>query len=155
MDFEWTPEQLSLREELRSFLSVEMTPSIVADADEGYSREFSRKMGQRGLIGLPWPTEYGGRGLGHMERLIYSEEMLLSGAPISHHLVAERQMGPSIIMVGTEEQKQQFLPPIARRRARRRHRLQRARHRLRPRRPHDPRSPGRRRLRRERRKGLE
>ena len=114
MDFEWTPEQLSLRQELRSFLSAEMTPSIVANADEGYSRDFSRKMGQRGLIGLPWPTEYGGRGFGHMERLIYSEEMLLSGAPISHHLVAERQMGPSIIMVGTEEQKQQFLPPIAR-----------------------------------------
>ena len=114
MDFDWTPEQEELRRELRSFLAAELTPSILASADDGYSREFSRKMGQRGIIGLPWPQEYGGRGLGHIERLIYSEEMLLSGAPISHHLVAERQMGPSIIMVGTDEQKERFLPPIAR-----------------------------------------
>jgi alkylation response protein AidB-like acyl-CoA dehydrogenase len=115
MDFSWTPEQQAFRQELRVFLNAELTPEMRRlGAEDGASQEFSRRMGRRGLIGLPWPKEYGGRGLGHLERLIYSEEMLLSGAPIGYHHNAERQMGPSIIMVGTEEQKREFLPRIAR-----------------------------------------
>ena len=114
MDFEWTPEQQRFRQEIRSFLHSELTPELRGEGVDDYAPEFSRKMGQRGLIGLAWPQEYGGRGLGPMERLIYTEEMLLSGAPIGYHHVAERQMGPSIIMVGTDEQKERFLPAIAR-----------------------------------------
>ena len=113
MDFTWTPEQQAFRQEIHDFLARELTPELRA-AEEGSSREFSRKLGQRGWIGLPWPKEYGGQGLGHMERLIYSEEMHLSGAPIGYHHIAERQMGPSIIMVGTDEQREEYLPRIAR-----------------------------------------
>ncbi|MBI4337477.1 MAG: acyl-CoA dehydrogenase family protein [Chloroflexi bacterium] len=112
MDFSWTPEQQRFRQELHDFILREM-PSGSERGEEGHSPEFSRKLGKAGWIGSSWPVEYGGRGLGAMERLIYSEEMVLTGAPIGYHHIAERQMGPSIIMFGTEEQKRSFLPRIA------------------------------------------
>lgn len=117
MDFSFTPEQERFRQEIRSFLRETLTPDFLAsipEEREGFSREFSKRLGERGLIGLPWPKEYGGKELGYIERLIYDEEMVLHQAPRAYHHTAERQMGPSIIMFGTPEQKRTFLPAIAR-----------------------------------------
>ena len=115
MDFRWTPDQQEFRQEIRAFLDQELPREARSPvAEEGRSPEFSRKLGQKGWIGLAWPKEYGGRGLGYLDRLIYAEEMVLSGAPIGYHHVAERQMGPSLIQFGSHEQKRFFLPLIAR-----------------------------------------
>ncbi|MCS7207854.1 MAG: acyl-CoA dehydrogenase family protein [Dehalococcoidia bacterium] len=118
MDFRFTPQQEAFRQEIRSWLAQELTPEMrqqyVAAGGEGFSREFSRKLGQKGWIGLAWPKEYGGQALGYIERTIYLEEMLLAAAPIAYHHFADRQMGPSIMMFGTEEQKRFFLPRIVR-----------------------------------------
>jgi len=117
MDFRFTPEQERLRQELREFILREVPQEVREDPTLGENmvdREFSRKMGQRGWIGISWPKEYGGAGLGPIERLIYNEEIILNRAPVGYHLVAERQMGPTIIMFGSEEQKAFFLPRIAR-----------------------------------------
>ncbi|MBI4234536.1 MAG: acyl-CoA dehydrogenase family protein [Chloroflexi bacterium] len=114
MEFRWTPEQETFRGEIRGFLARELPAHRASGDEEGGSREFSRKLGQKGWIGLAWPREFGGKGLGYMERLIYAEEMVLSGAPIGYHHNAERQMGPSIIMFGTDEQRAEFLPRITR-----------------------------------------
>jgi len=123
MDFSFTPEQERFRQEIREFLRQEITPEFRRQLEEeageewqlrGHSLEFSRKLGQKGWIGLAWPKEYGGQGLGYIERLIYDEEMSLGEAPTAYHHAAERQFGPSIILHGTEEQKREFLPRIAR-----------------------------------------
>jgi len=121
MDFGFTPEQERYRQEIRDFLLQELTPEFqrqlveeTGEEDSRYSSEFSRKLGQKGWIGLAWPKEYGGQGLGYIERLIYDEEMSLAKAPTGYHHVAERQFGPSITLHGTEEQKREFLPKIAR-----------------------------------------
>jgi len=119
MDFAFTPEQERLRQELRDFLDRELTPEIMESLDyrpeEGLcSREFSRRMGQAGWIGAGWPREYGGRGLGPVERTIITEELVYRRAPIAYHYTAERQFGPSLMLVGTPEQKAFFLPRIAR-----------------------------------------
>ncbi len=120
MDLNFTPKQEEFRQEIREFLKQELTPDFWArlseesDDDSKVSLEFSKKLGEKGWIGLAWPKEYGGRDLGYIERLIYEEEMTLARAPIGHHHVAERQMGPSIIRFGTEEQRSGFLPQIAR-----------------------------------------
>jgi alkylation response protein AidB-like acyl-CoA dehydrogenase len=66
----------------------------------------------RGWIGLAWPKEFGGQELGHIERTIFTEEMTTYGAPTGYHFIAERQMGPSLIRQGTEEQKHEFLSKI-------------------------------------------
>jgi alkylation response protein AidB-like acyl-CoA dehydrogenase len=74
--------------------------------------EFSRKIGQRGWIGMTWPKEHGGHERSSMERYVVLEEMLAAGAPVALHWIADRQSGPLILRVGTEEQKR-ILPKIA------------------------------------------
>ena len=59
------------------------------------------------------PDEYGGQGRGYLERFVVTEELLVVGAPVAAHWIAERQIGPSLLRYGTEEQKQAFLPGIA------------------------------------------
>ncbi len=119
MDFAFTPQQDALRKELLSFLARELTPEFMAKLDyrpeEGqHSREFSRKMGQAGWIGASWPKEYGGRAVGPVERTMITEELVYRKAPVGYHFISERQFGPSIMQVGSVEQKAFFLSRIAR-----------------------------------------
>ena len=118
MRFSLTPEQEAFRQEIRDFLARELTPEFRRQAgaeggEHAVARAFSKKLAEKGWIGLSWPKEYGGAGLGHVERAIYNEEMVLNRVPRIHH-TAERQMGPSIIAYGTEEQKSYYLPRITR-----------------------------------------
>src|SRR6202795_252889 len=79
----------------------------------GHDREFSLKVGARGWIGMLWPKQYGGHERSALERYVVLEEMLAAGAPTSAHWVADRQSGPLLLRFGTEEQRQRFLPRIA------------------------------------------
>ena len=118
MDFVFTPEQEAFRAEVRGFLEDEIrngTFRPMCDGwIQGYSPEFTRKVAERGWIGLTWPKEYGGQGRSEIDRLILTEEMLRYGAPAACHWFADRQIGRSILAYGTEEQKQELLPPILR-----------------------------------------
>ncbi|MEE8352886.1 MAG: acyl-CoA dehydrogenase family protein, partial [Dehalococcoidales bacterium] len=118
MDFAFTPEQESFRQEVRDFLEAEISQGTFQPMCDGwiqgYSPEFTRKVAARGWIGLTWPKEYGGQGRSNIDRLILTEELLRYGAPAACHWFADRQIGRSIIAYGTEEQKQEFLPQILR-----------------------------------------
>jgi alkylation response protein AidB-like acyl-CoA dehydrogenase len=111
------PEAEKLREEVRDFLRVELA-QLPADQRArswgGFNREFSRKMGAQGWIGMTWPRSYGGHERSALERYVVLEETLAAGAPVSAHWVADRQSGPMLLRFGTEEQRQRFLPRIAR-----------------------------------------
>ena len=63
---------------------------------------------------MTWPKKYGGHERSALERYVMLEEMLAAGAPVSAHWVADRQSGPLLLRFGTEEQRQRFLPRIAR-----------------------------------------
>ena len=78
----------------------------------GYSRELSRELGQRGWIGMTWPAEHGGGGRTALERFVVTETLIEKGAPIAASWFADRQMGPTLIAYGSEDQKQRFLPGI-------------------------------------------
>lgn len=80
----------------------------------GYDLAISRDLGTHGLLGLSWPTEYGGAGLPAVARLAVTEELLRAGAPIAAHWTAERQIGPAIIHYGNERLKSEILPGIIR-----------------------------------------
>ena len=80
----------------------------------GRNPELSRALGDAGFIGMTWPKQYGGAERSQLERYVVTEELLAAGAPTAFHWFADRQIGPSILRYGTEEQKQRFLPPIAR-----------------------------------------
>ena len=115
MDFRFTAEQEAFREDIQTFLDAELPepPDIPDDGwIVGYDREFSKKVGAKGWIGLTWPKEYGGQGRSYLDRLILTEEFLKRGAPVASHWLADRQMGPSILHYGTPEQKEKLLPGI-------------------------------------------
>lgn len=118
MEFRFTENQERFRQEIRNFLEEELRTGGFGEADnqwmEGFDPEFSRKLGKMGWIGLCWPKRYGGQERDHLDRLIYAEEMLRYGAPVAAHWIAERQIGNSLLNFGSEEQRQEFLPPIAR-----------------------------------------
>ena len=115
---ELPPEAEALRQEVRAFLAEEIRlgtfdPST-ARRDTSFSREFSRKMGARGWIGMTWPKEWGGGGRSHIERYVLIEEMLAHRAPLRAHWTADRQSGPVILKYGTEVVKREILPLIIR-----------------------------------------
>ena len=110
-------EAETLRLEVREFLSsalVDVPKETRAETWYGADEDFSRKVGERGWIGLSWPTEYGGSGRSAMERYVVLEEMLTAGAPVGAHWIADRQSGPLIIRYGTHEQQEKILPGILR-----------------------------------------
>jgi hypothetical protein len=112
------PEKIEdLRKEIRQFISNEIDSGAIEPRCDswlsGFSSEFSKKIGERGWIGMTWPTKYGGKERSSIERFIVTEELLAAGAPVSGHWIADRQSGPLFLKCGTEEQKLFFLPRIA------------------------------------------
>ncbi len=116
MDFDLTPEQKAFRREVRSFLEQEVPKEKTTEDGwvVGFSREFSRKLGERGWIGLTWPKKYGGQEKSYLDRAILTEELLRYGAPVAAHWLGDRQIGPALLAYGNEEQKAEILPKIAR-----------------------------------------
>lgn len=110
------PEAEKLREEVRTFLADELKhvpPHVRAASWNGFDANFSRKMGERGWIGMTWPKQYGGHERSSLERYVVLEEMLAAGAPVAAHWIADRQSGPLLLKFGTEEQRRAALPKIA------------------------------------------
>ncbi len=118
--FDFQPHDLpaeaeTLRGEVREFLDKELAdypPGLRAQSWQGFSPEFSRKMGAQGWIGMTWPEQYGGRERSALERYVVLEEVLAAGAPVGAHWIADRQSGPLLLRYGTQEQRDQILPAI-------------------------------------------
>lgn len=118
MRFTFTPEQDAFRGEVSAFLAETLTADFWSHhhAEElpEWSPRFSRAAAERGLLGIAWPTAYGGRDKGLVEQAIYMEEMAYAGAPQEQHRRAIQQVGPSIMAFGSDEQKARFLPGVSR-----------------------------------------
>lgn len=80
----------------------------------GWDEGFTRCLASRGWIGMTLPAHYGGHGRSPVERHVVVEELLASGAPLAAHWAADRQIGQSLMRFGTDEQRERFLPAIAR-----------------------------------------
>ncbi|MFN8543407.1 MAG: acyl-CoA dehydrogenase family protein [Candidatus Binatia bacterium] len=121
MDFELTPEQDRLQHEVYAYLDALVTPALLAelrDKPEGGGSEDApeytkclRRLGEDGWLGIGWPTAYGGQGRSAIEQYIFFD------AVAGHHalpipMLALNTVGPTIMQVGTPEQKARFLPPI-------------------------------------------
>jgi alkylation response protein AidB-like acyl-CoA dehydrogenase len=105
-----------LRLQVRRFLESEVAEGgFVPQADawlSGIDPSFSRRLAQRGWVGMTVPAEYGGPGCSDLERFVVTEELLAAGAPVAAHWVADRQMVPGILRNGTEQQRREYLPGI-------------------------------------------
>jgi alkylation response protein AidB-like acyl-CoA dehydrogenase len=116
MDFRLSEEQEKFRKEVRDFLEGEIKQGLWEPSCDawimGHNPEFTKRVSQKGWIGLTWPKEYGGQGRSYIDRLILTEEMLRYGAPAACHWFADRQIGGAIVHYGTDQQKKELLPMI-------------------------------------------
>ncbi|WP_338748776.1 acyl-CoA dehydrogenase family protein [Janibacter alittae] len=114
---ELTRIERDLQDEVRSWLDQRLPEGsypLGLGMAGAVDPEFSRDLGGRGWLGMSLPTEYGGHGRTAVDRLVVVEALLAKGAPVGYHWIADRQSGPSIAANGTDFQKQQILPGIAR-----------------------------------------
>ncbi len=106
----------ALQREVREFLRTELaalgfTPHL---GHAEFHAGFTRRVAERGWIGMTWPKRYGGQERSYLDRFVVTEEMLAVAAPCAAHWFADRQTGPSLLRYGTEAQRQRYLPAIAR-----------------------------------------
>ena len=119
MRFEFTPELEDFRQEVRAFCDAELPPE--ADRPEAgaigrgeiykeYVQNFQKKLSDKKWLAMHWSPEYGGAGASHMHQLVYNEEMAYAAAPSIN--MGVQWVGPSLMLYGTDEQKEQFIPRI-------------------------------------------
>jgi alkylation response protein AidB-like acyl-CoA dehydrogenase len=117
MDLTETTEQQAFRAEARAWLeaNVPSSPLPSFDTAEGFAlhREWERKLHGGGWSAVSWPREYGGRDADYISWLIFEEEYFRAGAPGRVNQNGIFLLGPTIMEVGTDEQKARFLPTMA------------------------------------------
>jgi alkylation response protein AidB-like acyl-CoA dehydrogenase len=120
MDLNLTPGEQRFRDEFRAWLK-ENVPAEWAGGAAGseeraeyikYLRDWQRKLYDGGWAGISWPKEFGGRGASLMEQAIFQEELARAGAPQLVGTIGLSLVGPTIIALGTDEQKTRYLPKI-------------------------------------------
>ena len=106
-----------LRHEVRDFLHKEEAAGTFDRRENAmggiFNKEFSRKVGAKGWIGMSWPKKYGGHERTFLERYVVTEEMRVANAPVRGHFTADRQSGPIILKLADEDIKADILPRIA------------------------------------------
>ena len=112
----------SFRDEVRQFIADELPSEEerqeralrggfeTVQEEYDYTMGFQKKLADRDWLAMAWPEEYGGGGASHMRQLVYNEEMSYAGAPVMNMGIS--WVGPSLMLYGTEEQKQKYIPPI-------------------------------------------
>jgi len=116
MKFELSEEQSLIRETVRDFAETEIGPSAAErDEEERFDRELMfDSLAELGLTGIVFPEEYGGAGADYISYAIAVEELSRVCASTGVTLSAHLSLGANpIYLFGTEEQKQQFLTPLA------------------------------------------
>src|SRR5919202_3597449 len=105
-----------VRGEVREFLAAELAAGTFETHVDtwlsGVDPAFSKKLGERGWLGMTWPKQYGGHERSAMERYAVTEELLAAGAPVAAHWIADRQSGPNLLRYGTEARRREILPRI-------------------------------------------
>src|SRR5476651_1316709 len=112
------PECEQLRQDVRAFLTEEIAAGTFSpfkpNREDADAREFSRRVGQRGWLGMTWPKKYGGHERSFLERYVVTEEMRVANAPTRRFFVADRQSGPVLLKYAPEHIKMDILPRICR-----------------------------------------
>ena len=118
MNFQWEPEFVEFRDELRAFIQEWRTPELLEEFARTYGgqgpviRRFHEAIGERGWMRMCWAKEVGGEGRSMLYHFIFVEEMEYWGMPYGN--LTFTSIAPSIAQFGSEEQKQHYLPGIYR-----------------------------------------
>ena len=130
MDFDYTPEQERFRSRLRGWMEATASelfgdlvesPSVTVESllysrdDELWQKilAYHRRLNDAGYLALHWPKNWGGSEAGVVEQSIYQDEALRLGLPLygANNFAVDR-IGPTIMLLGTEEQKKRYLAPM-------------------------------------------
>jgi alkylation response protein AidB-like acyl-CoA dehydrogenase len=115
-DFSFTPEQRAIQELARDFAEREVDP-IVEQYDESqkFPREVMQKAGELGFLGVIFPEELGGAGLGYVEYVLVVTELSKVDPSVGISVAAHNSLaGNHIYKFGSDEQRRRFLSPLAR-----------------------------------------
>jgi alkylation response protein AidB-like acyl-CoA dehydrogenase len=121
MDLAPSVEQETFRSQCRGWLEENLPweygvglPPMFDDLGEevAYLRDWQAKLADAGMVGVTWPTEYGGRDLGPLHHYIVQEELARARAPELVGRIGVNLVGPTVLAHGTDEQKSRWLPQI-------------------------------------------
>jgi alkylation response protein AidB-like acyl-CoA dehydrogenase len=120
MDFSWSEEETALRTELRTYIEDHLmpdwsfferdmpTPARIEDVIR-----FCKGLAERGLLVPAWPREYGGQGASRWAQIVISEEMRAVSEPRGPQYMNVNWIGPAIMELGSDRQKERYTGPIA------------------------------------------
>ncbi|HEY7916193.1 MAG TPA: acyl-CoA dehydrogenase family protein, partial [Acidimicrobiales bacterium] len=121
MDLGMTPEQMELRNQLHGWLVANLPweygvglPPRSPDLGEevAFGRRWQAMLAADRWVGITWPVELGGRGLGPTEHFVVTEELARARAPELVGRIGINLVGPTLLTHGTEDQRRRWLPPI-------------------------------------------
>jgi alkylation response protein AidB-like acyl-CoA dehydrogenase len=115
MDLTFSERETAFRDELRAwFAANDPGAEPVSSETEHYAwrRDFQRRLYEDGWAAVHWPREYGGRGASLTESAIFFEELGRARAPLPANVLGLLLGGPTLMVWGTDEQKERFLGPI-------------------------------------------
>ncbi|MCL0101583.1 acyl-CoA dehydrogenase family protein [Dehalococcoidia bacterium] len=121
MEYRFTQDQESFREKVRGFLKDNLPTdwrgvypdSYFHDENWSFIRSFTKKMADLGWLTIHWPKEYGGQGLPVLQQVVLNEELAYHSAPSRDVSTGVNLAGPTLMIHGTDAQKNDYLPPIA------------------------------------------
>src|SRR5829696_5999501 len=115
MDLTFSAAEAAFRDELRAWFEAN-DPGPVPEGDEdalyAYRRDWQRRLADAGWAAVQWPREYGGRGASLTESAIFFEELGRAKAPLPANVLGLLLGGPTLMVWGTPEQRERYLPPI-------------------------------------------
>lgn len=122
MNLDFTPSDEAFRVEVANWLKTNLTGQYEhvryrggPGDDEAFvelRKKWEKVLGQAGWIGLSWPEEYGGKNLSLSQQMIFNEEYARAGGPGRAGHIGETLLAPTLISLGTSQQKERFLPKI-------------------------------------------
>jgi alkylation response protein AidB-like acyl-CoA dehydrogenase len=116
MDLTFSASEDAFRAELRAWLATNQPPAKPTsggeDAEYAWRRVWQHQMYEGGWAAPAWPAEFGGRGASLTESAIYFEELGAARVPLPANVLGLLLGGPTLMVWGTPEQKERYLPPI-------------------------------------------
>src|SRR5205807_6765872 len=116
MDFTLNEEQMAIRDTCREFAEQEIKPRAEEmDRTGAFPYDLIRQMGELGLLGLPFPEEYGGAGADFLSYCLAIEEISRGDVSVGITMEAHTSLGATpFYLFGNQQQKEQYLVPLAR-----------------------------------------
>jgi alkylation response protein AidB-like acyl-CoA dehydrogenase len=113
--FKLSDEQEQLRKEIRDFARREVLPNVMRwDEASEFPADVVKQMGQMGLMGIIFPVEYGGAGLGYVDYMTAIEELSAVDGSIGIIVAAHNSLCSNhIFLAGNEEQRRKYIPKLA------------------------------------------